>query len=130
MATKKLADPIYELGPLLPGEALERLKGLLSDPGADHSPGEMARFGAAFSQIGETLTKEARDGMAARLVGGVGASGRSVDGAVMFEWRPSREYSAVDTKSVKSTFPPAEYPELYTVRHVRDTVMITLLDQN
>ena len=47
-----MSDPVSELGRVLSGESLERLKDVLVEPDADIQPGEMARIGAALSQLG------------------------------------------------------------------------------
>ena len=52
--------PICELGAALYGEALEVLKDIVADPGEDHSQGQLASLGAAFSSIRDQLTKSER----------------------------------------------------------------------
>ena len=125
---EKLSDAMYELGAVLPGEALERLKGMLADPGADHTPGQLARIGAAFTDVGNRLSATVRDGMYDRLAGGLGENSRLAQDGVLFQWRAPREETAVDTKAVRSMFPKSEYSELYKTRQVRGTVAITMLD--
>ena len=124
----KLADPIAELGAVLPGEALERLADLLADPGADHSLGQLARIGAALSDIGSQLTTEAREGMYDRLAGGVGESGRTVQYGVLFQWRAPHEQTALDTRKMRALYPRDEHPDLYTTRQVKGSVSITMLE--
>lgn len=115
-------NPIAELGALLPGDALERLAGLLAgllaDPNAVFTCGQLARLGAAFSSVGATLTGAARAGMRPRLEGG-GGGGRAFEAGVLFQWRKPGAVTAVDTQRVRAAFPPALRPDLYTTRSRR-----------
>ena len=119
-------NPINELGAILDGSSLETLADLLADPDADYTYGQLARFGAAFSSVGDTLTAVARDGMYNRLAGCTGASSREIDAGVLFQCRPPTETVRINTAKVKADFPMDEYPAYYTRSHTKGTVAITL----
>lgn len=121
-------NPIVELGALLPGDAIERLAGLLADPNAQFPCGQLARLGAAFSSVGATLTGAARDGMRARLEGGDGERGRAFESGVLFQWRKPNSVTTVDTQRVRAAFPPSLRPDLYKTREAAAVVAITVRD--
>lgn len=120
-------NPIAELGALLPGDALERLAGLLADPNAVFTCGQLARLGAAFSSVGATLTGAARAGMRPRLEGG-GAGGRALEAGVLFQWRKPGAVTAVDARRVRAAFPPTLRPDLYTTRESQGVVAVSVRD--
>jgi len=153
--TTKLSDPVSELGVLLSGESLERLaifrrETLSEDPGADMGPGQLARVGQAFKDIGGECEAVAKSLVRPQIEGGVGSSAKTQDAGVMFSWRRgSRRVSvdadkvvallpyggnpevysvAVDTAKVKALFPEKEYPELYKVSETRDSVSASIAD--
>ena len=121
-------NPIAELGALLPGDAVERLAGLLADPNARLSCGRLARLGAAFSSVGATLTGAARAGMQPRLEGCAGESGRAFETGVLFQWRKPNMVTAVDAQRVRAAFPPSDRPDLYKTRESQGVVAITVRD--
>lgn len=128
MATANLnVNPIAELGALLPGDALERLAGLLADPNAVFTCGQLARLGAAFNSVGATLTEAARAGMRPRLEGGL-EGGRAFEAGVLFQWRKPNAVTAVDTQRVRAAFPPAMRPDLYKTRESQGVVAVTVRD--
>ena len=122
----KMSDPVSELGRVLSGESLERLKDVLVEPDADLQPGEMARIGAALSQLGSTFTLAAKTAVEPMIVGGVGKDGFYSDSGAVFKWRRGGEQVRVDSAEVKRTFPPADYPELYTVSAVKDSISVAV----
>ena len=122
----KLTDPVSELGRILTGESMERLKDVLAEPDADFTPGELARIGGAFSQIGGDLTAAAKDLVEPLIIGGVGKDGFYGDHSAVFKWRKGGESVRVNSAAVKSTFPPADYPELYTTSVSKDSISVTL----
>ena len=125
----KLNDPLFELGAVLPGEALERLKDILADPMADHSPGQLARIGEALIQIGTAINIEVREHVYDRIVGGIGEGQRTADSGVVFQWNRPRQDTRVNTAYLRKTFPVNEYPELYKKVEVKDSVSITMVDK-
>ena len=124
----KLSDPVTELGVVLSGESIERMATLRIDPDADLGPGQLARVGQAFSEIGGELMERAKDAVGDRVEGMVGASTRYVDAGVTFEWRKPTESTGVNAAEIKRTFPPAEYPELYKKSTRRGYVIMTFSD--
>ena len=122
----KLDNPIAELGKLLDGAALERLADALAEPDADFSAGELARIGAAFSQIGADFTAAAKETVSPLITGGIGKDSHYLDGGAAFKWRRGFTRTAVDSAAVKKLFPPADYPDLYKTSETRDTIAITL----
>ena len=96
-------NPLAELGAFLPGDALEQLAVLLAEPHARHTSGQLARLGAALSNVGASLTSAARDGMHDRLAGG---DGYAFESGVLFKWRRPSVVTAVDTQRVRAAFPP------------------------
>ena len=124
--TTRLTDPVSALGKALPGDALEALADLLADPGADHSPGELATIGAALAQIGGDLLEQAKCDMAQRLRGGLGADSCETDAGVFFRWHPPTTSQQPDARRVRALFPPTERPELYATRTRRDYVTVSL----
>ena len=129
MTTKyKLADPLYELGRVLPGDTIEQIKTILEDPGADMSYGELTRFGQAMTDIGARCLDEAKGAVHDRIAGGVGESGRYVSAGVLFEWRPSYEAVRVDTQVAKREFPLDDYPERYKTSTVKSTVSVKFVE--
>ena len=121
----KLADPIFELGSILPGDALERLQDLMADPGADHTLGQTARIGQALLELGNLLLDTAKEGMEARLTGMVGENARYSDSGVTFQWYPPTQQNRVNTDAAKSLFPRNEYPELYKKSDVKAKLTLT-----
>ncbi len=121
-------NPIEELGALLPGDALESLAGLLAEPNARFTCGQLARLGAAFSSVGATLTGAARAGMQPRLEGGAGERGRAFEAGVLFQWRKPSTVTAVDAQRVRDAFPPSMRPDLYKTRESQGVVAVTVRD--
>ena len=128
MAKQVFSDPVSELGRVLGGGSLERLKDVLTDGDAYFSAGELARMGAAFSQVGDMLTSDARAAVSPSIEGMVGAEARIVDCGVTFAWRRGGESVRVDSRKVKELFPYEEEPELYARSVVRPSVAITIAD--
>ena len=116
--SKPELDIIEELGAILTGEALERIKDELEDPGQGLTRGRMARVGAAFSALGSTLTKEAKNGLEGLQV--------HMEDEVVFQWRDPSSRTIVDSAVVKKTFPPSEYPELYKHSEAAGSVAVSL----
>ena len=112
----------------LDGGASERLRDLLEEPDAWDGAGHVARVGAAFTEIGKSLTDAAKQMAEQQIEGGVGQSARMTDGGVLFEWSPPREYVRVDAKQVKQLFPQDEYPELYGKGRSRAYTKVTIGD--
>ena len=124
----KLSDPVGELGMVLPGDALEALKDILEDPGADHSAGQLARLGQCFTDIGAHLTTQAKQIMEPRIRGGAGASRRHAEDGAIFEWRRGGSYLRVDTMAIKALYAETENPDLYTTSERSDSISITYTD--
>ena len=122
----KIDNPIAELGRVLSGESLERMADILAEPEADFGAGELARIGAAFTQIGAGLTAAAKTEAGRIVIGGVGKDGYYADGGAVFKWRRGYESVRVDSAAVKRLFPPSEYPELYKTTTTRDSIAVTL----
>ena len=104
MAKPKI-DIITELGRFLPGDALERIRDELEDPGASLTSGQLARLGGAATAWGTRMTDAAKD----RQVG----VQRDMDAEVIFTWTDPSEFWAVDSAEVKKLFPQKDYPALY-----------------
>ena len=128
MVRTKLTDPVGDLGRVLPGEALEAIKDLLSDPGSDHDAGELARIAQAFNDIGDTVKFHAKAIMMRRLEGGSGENAREVMSGTVFEYRRARTQVRVNSDAVKSEFPRAENPDLYKESNVSDSISISFTE--
>ena len=111
-------DIIAELGRFLPGEALERIKDEVEDPGSTVTCGEMARLGGAFSALGTTMTDSAKDAL-------TGVQ-RHLDDEVLFKWTDPSEFWALDSVAVKKMFPQEDYPDLYKRQQRKGFVSIEL----
>ena len=108
-----------ELGLALCGEALECIADLMADPGADHTPGQLARLGVAFSHIGKTLTETAKQQVP------LGAA-KSEWNDVIFSWRSPSQQTRVNTAYLKERFPAVNYPEMWQTVDVAGSVVIDL----
>ena len=124
----KLSDPIYELGAVVSGDSLERLKDIMVDPGANRTLGETARIGQALVDLGNSLLDTAKQGMDDRLMGMVGDNACASDAGVMFQWYPPTKQTRVDTRAVKALFPKDEYPNLYITSDVSAKMNVTYSD--
>ena len=100
------------------GEALEAIAVLLADPGADHTPGGLARLGAAFSAIGSQLSDAAREQAA--------ANGIAEDLDVFFTARGPTAQTRVNTQYLRERFPAVNYPEMWQTVQVKGSVSIDL----
>lgn len=123
---KTIPDPVSELGRILSGDALEALKDLMVDPTADLQPGELARIGAAMSQIGADLTAEAKAAVAPMVEGGVGKDGYYADAGAVFKWRKGGEQTRVDTTAVRNFYPQGKHPHLYKAVVSRPSISVEL----
>ena len=110
MARPKI-DIIAELGRILPGEALERIKDEMDDPGAHLTAGEMARIGTAAAAWGAGQVAAAK----AQMRG----TQRHIDHEVLFKWTDPSEFWQLDSVAVKRMFSQEDYPDLYR-RQKRD----------
>ena len=104
------------------GEEIETICGLMADltedPGADHTPGELARLGALFTEMGGTLTDAAR-GQASR-------DKLREDEDVFFTYREPGEQQRVNTAYLKEKFPPVNYPEMWQRVPTKGSVSLDL----
>ena len=100
------------------GEALEAIAVLLADPGADHTPGGLARLGAAFSAIGTQLSTAAREQAA--------ANGITEDLDVFFTAREPTSQTRVNTQYLRERFPAVNYPEMWQTVQVKGSVSVDL----
>lgn len=114
---------LNELSRLLDEYGIETIGALIEDPGADHSDGELARLGKAFSDLGGMLTSTAKDKMLTHLQK---SSTPLTEDGVVFKLRPGYEQHPLDTKLVKMAFPREENPGFYTTRHIKDTILIEI----
>lgn len=128
MTNGKLANPVGELGVILSGDSLERLAGLMLDPDADLSPGQLARLGQAFSEIGGGCIAAAKDAMEPRIAGGAASSRIATDAGVTFEWRPPSESHTLKTAAIKALYSRDERPELYRVSQRRASISLKFAD--
>ena len=96
---------------------------LLEDPGADHSDGELARLGKAFTDLGTILTSTAKSRMINYLKN---SSTPLTEDGVVFTFRPGYEQHPLDTKLVKMSFPRDTNPGFYTTRSIKETVTISI----
>ena len=104
------------------GEEIETICGLMADltedPGADHTPGELARLGALFTEIGGTLTGAARDQASRDKL--------REDEDVFFTYREPGEQQRVNTEYLKKKFPPVNYPEMWQRVPTKGSVSLDL----
>ena len=128
MVRTKLTDPVGDLGRVLPGEALEAIKDLLEDPGRDQSAGELARIAQAFNDIGDTVKFHAKAIMMRRLEGMAGENAREVVDGTIFEYRPPRTQTRVNSDAVKAEFPIADNPDLYKKSNVSESISISFTE--
>ena len=119
--TRPALDIITELGIVLDGDTLERLRDLLADPDADFSHGQLARMGKAFTELGNELTRVAKEPM----VGVV----HHVEDDVLFRWRDPREDIRINTAKIKEEFPyedPANR-DLYKTIKISGSVAVEVM---
>ena len=114
---------LANLKELLDDSSLETISALLEDPGADHTPSQLARVGSAFSELGKLLSDTARHEMLTRMSGS--GSPISEDG-VLFKYRAASERVSIDTALIRSTFPIEEYGGFYKKQQIRETVVIQI----
>ena len=120
-STMSESQILKELSRLLDDFGVETIGELLEDPGSDHSDGELARLGKAFSDLGGILTNTSKTRMLTHLQNS--PTPLTEDG-VMFQFRPGYDQHPLDTKIVKMAFPREENPGFYTTRHIKDTVVV------
>ena len=114
-------DPIKELAVVVSeawGSPLEAIAALMADPGAEHTAGELAVLGAAFSHVGQRLTNEAKARAAVLSL--------KEDAGVIFTHREPNVQERVNTKYLKANFPAVNYPEMYQQVQVAGSVAIDL----
>ena len=90
----------------------------LSDINALHSPGELARLGAALESFGKLCTEESRNRF---LKGGIQG-----DSGVLFQWIPDRNELVLKTGLIESMFPFHQHNNLYELQFQSGYVRITL----
>ena len=90
--------------------------------GADHSNGELARLGSAFTEFGKLITSSVKR----EVIGSIGPGMPLMEDGVMFEYRGGGTQTRVNSKIVKEMFPAPEHPELYSESHVGESVVIKI----
>ena len=100
------------------GGALDALMELLDDPTAYHTPGQLAKLGAAFSAAGKNLTAAAKVQAEDR--------GLSEDDGVVFTYRAPTQQTRVNTKYLRERFPAVNYPEMWQRVELVGTTAIDL----
>ena len=100
------------------GEAIEAIAMLLADPGADHTAGELAKLGAAFTFIGKGLSDAARSQAV--------MYGLKADADVIFTYREPHVQERINTKYLKAKFPMVNYPDMWQLTEVSGSVAIDL----
>ena len=116
------AQILQELTSLLDDEAISQIGGLMEDIGADHSNGELARLGSAFTELGKLITFSVKR----EVIGSIGPGMPLMEDGVMFEYRGGGTQTRVNSKIIKEQFSPVEYPELYTESHIGESVVIKI----
>ena len=91
---------------------------LIEDPGADHTPGELAKLGALFTEIGGILTDAARDQASQNRL--------QEDKDVFFTYRKPGEQQRVNTAYLKEKFPAVNYPEMWQKVETKGSVSFDL----
>ena len=126
MAKAKVAfeKPVPELGRVLSGESLERLTDALADMGADMGIGEMARIGAAMSQIGDAFTAAAKASAEARM-----NRNEYLDAGVLFTRREPTTAVSLITAKVRAEMPPEEHPDLYRTTARAGSVTVKIVEK-
>ena len=118
----KLGQELQQLLRNRDGEEIEAMCNVLADltedPGADHTPGELARLGALLTEVGGALTDAARDQAA--------QSGLREDSGVFFTHREPGEQLRVNTAYMRQKFPAVNYPEMWTTTPVKGSVSVDL----
>lgn len=122
MAKMSGAQILQELTSLLDDEAINQIGGLMEDIGADHSNGELARLGSAFTELGKLITSSVKR----EVIGSIGQGMPLMEDGVMFEYRGGGSQTRVNSKIVKEMFPVPEHPELYSESHVGESVVIKI----
>ena len=112
MATAKRhrASPMVDLPAICPGLVdIERMKDLLAEPDAELSPAELARLGDSLSVLGEQLTAAAKQAVAPRIEGMVGASASYLEANVLFKYnQPGKPSRVLNTAVVKDLWPDCD----------------------
>ena len=104
------------------GDEIETICGLMADltqdPGADHTPGELARLGALLTEVGGRLTDTAREQASRHRL--------TEDKGVYFTHREQGEQHRVNTQYLREKFPAVNYPEMWTRTTTRGGVSVDL----
>ena len=124
---KKFADPATELGKILSGSSMERIKDVLADPDADLTPGDLAVAGEALLPIGGDLKAAAKAAALPHIEGMVGVDATFSDSGAVFKWRKGGERTTVDSAAVKKLFPPDEEPSLYKKSVAPPSVVVEII---
>ena len=105
-----------------PGDYIETMitfvSSLTDDPGADHTPGEIARMGAVLAELGKTMTDTAK---AQAAFGGI-----MEDAGVEFKVRAPSTQERIDTDYMKANFPQVNYPEMWKTTAIKGSVAVDL----
>lgn len=112
---------LKELSRALDERALEQVDGLIEDPSADHTGGELARLGKAFNDLGKYLTDTSKTLM---ISSAQGSPGGVVDSSVLFKYRKGGTQTRIDSKIIRLSFPEEEYPGFYTTSEVKPSVSV------
>ena len=118
---------LYELseGLLVRSEDLETLEyigGIIEDPGAEHSPGELAKLGKALCSLGEYLVSASRETVVSQL----DSTGRAEIDGVEFLNRNASTQTVVNSKAVREQLPPEDYPMFYTTRQTKGSIAVSV----
>ena len=103
-------------------EVLNDISALIEDPGADHSPGELAKLGKALCSLGEYLVAASKETVVSQL----DSTGRAEIDGVEFLNRNASTQTVVNSKAVREQLPPEDYPMFYTTRQTKGSIAVSV----
>ena len=87
---------------------------------------EQLLIGAALKQIGDEITKIAREQALTRYRG---TRGKHVEGRLIIEYRPESQQTRIDSAAVRTDLPPDRYPMYWKRINTRESIVVTIAER-
>lgn len=87
---------------------------------------EQLLIGAALKQIGDEITKIAREQALSRYRG---TRGKQIEGRLIIKYRPESQQTRVDTAALRTDLPPDRYPMYWKRINTRESIVVTIAER-